>query len=39
MREKLAFFLDTEKISGGAYHELVYMINKIHEKNEGLIEK
>ncbi len=38
MREKLAFFLDTEKISGGAYHELVYMINKIHEKNEGLIE-
>ena len=38
MREKLAFFLDTEKISGGAYHELVYMMNKIHEQNKDLIE-
>ena len=38
MREKLAFFLDTERLSGGAYHELVYMIDRIDEKNKDKIE-
>ena len=38
MREKLAFFVDTEKLSGGAYHELVYMIDRIHEKHKDKIE-
>jgi glycosyltransferase involved in cell wall biosynthesis len=36
MREKLAIFLDTEKHSGGAYHELAYMLEKLNYlyKNE-----
>ena len=29
MKERVAIFLDTEKKSGGAYQELVYMIEKI----------
>ena len=28
MREKLAIFLDTKKHSGGAYQELIYMIDR-----------
>ena len=38
MKEKLAFFVDTERLSGGAYHELIYMIDRIHEKNKDKIE-
>ena len=32
MREKIAIFLDIEKNSGGAYQELVYMLEKISSK-------
>ena len=38
MKEKLAFFLDIEKHSGGTYHELVYMIDKIDQKNKDKFE-
>ena len=29
MREKIAIFLDTKKHSGGAYQELIYMIERL----------
>lgn len=36
MKQKLAIFLDTQGKSGGAYSELVYMIDKIVKLNEEL---
>ena len=38
MREKLAIFLDTQKNSGGAYQELVYMIDRLDSLYKGEIE-
>ena len=38
MKERIAIFLDTEKNSGGAYQELVYMIEKINSLNKDEID-
>ena len=38
MREKLAIFLDTKKHSGGAYQELIYMIDRLDTLYKGKIE-
>ena len=38
MKQKLAIFLDTDRLSGGAYHELVYMIDKIEKMNNNELE-
>jgi len=38
MKERIAIFLDTEKNSGGAYQELVYMIEKIDSLNNNQFE-
>jgi len=38
MKEKLAIFVDTEIKSGGAYQELLYMIDKIVELNKDNLE-
>ena len=38
MKEKLAIFVDTEITSGGAYQELLYMINRIVEFNHDNLE-
>ena len=38
MREKLAIFLDTKKHSGGAYQELIYMIDKLDSLYKDKIE-
>jgi len=38
MKEKLAIFIDTEIKSGGAYQELLYMIDKIVELNRDNLE-
>ena len=38
MREKLAIFLDTQKNSGGAYQELIYMIDRLDSLYKGEIE-
>ena len=39
MKERIAIFLDTEKKSGGAYQELVYMIEKIDNLNKNKVDK
>ena len=38
MREKLAIFLDTQKNSGGAYQELIYMIDRLDKLYNEKIE-
>ena len=38
MKQKLAIFLNTDRLSGGAYHELVYMIDKIEKMNNNELE-
>ncbi len=38
MREKIAIFLDTKKHSGGAYQELIYMIERLDTLYNGKIE-
>ena len=38
MKEKLAIFVDTEITSGGAYQELLYMIDRIVEFNHDNLE-
>ena len=38
MKKRIAIFLDAEKNSGGAYQELVYMIEKIDRLNNDQIE-
>ena len=38
MKERVAIFLDTEKKSGGAYQELVYMIEKIDSLNKNKVD-
>ena len=38
MREKLAIFLDTKKNAGGAFHELIYMIDKLDSLYKDKIE-
>ena len=38
MREKLAIFLDTQKTSGGAYQELIYMIDRLDKLYNEKIE-
>ena len=38
MKEKIAIFLDIEKDSGGAYQELVYMLEKISSKFQDNID-
>jgi len=38
MKERVAIFLESEKSSGGAYHELIYMIEKIEKLNNNKLE-
>ena len=38
MKERIAFFLDTKKNSGGAYEELLYMIEKINMMNKNELD-
>ena len=38
MKERIAIFLDTKKNSGGAYEELIYMIEKIDKINNNQLD-
>ena len=38
MKERIAVFLDTKKNSGGAYEELLYMIEKINKINKNELD-
>ena len=38
MKERIAIFLEAEKKSGGAYQELVYMIEKIDNLNKNQVD-
>ena len=38
MKERIAVFLDTKKNSGGAYEELLYMVEKIDKINKNELD-
>ena len=38
MRQKIAFFIDTSQTSGGAFSEVIYMLDKLNELGKGKIE-
>ena len=38
MKQKIAFFIDTSQTSGGAFSEVIYMLDKLRELGQGKIE-